>query len=176
MPSRPFLNPFLALPPSELTKVMCRVSARDRSFIDSLFPALIGKNDKILSNLYANLLAALREHERTFGPIEPAYGPSHPTYDLLFSLLGTLVQRPSAGSVARSPGPQHDAGRTHSVHPTNGVDAEQRTIAQSRDERGGGGKTQNPAQVPLVSRTGPLGKPITTSATLIESLKAKGIL
>lgn len=191
----PISNPYregpLFLTPKDLDVVHARVSSRDHAFVNSFFPCINGKDDKILSILYAKFVAELRNAVATNPSLEPGYGLDHPTHELLQRILEvggssseSTVQRPPTGRVAGMSGPQHDGCTTSGVHSENEPDAQLGPKQEGRDEGDGDGGKETTNDVGEsfkslpgnVTCVGPLGRTMNISETLAAKLNLKGIL
>lgn len=85
--------------------VTARVSIEDFAYLKTRYPIVTGLTDKILSNLFSQLINRLREYECYNGPIEPAWSTDHPSFDILDSILGTSAGRPAGTSSGRDDAP-----------------------------------------------------------------------
>lgn len=146
MLKNPYKTPGVTRDP-ELHLMTTHVSHDDYWFFKKRFcSAAIG--DKLLSNLFKTLIDELRYVDSNT-PLEPAWHPEHPNYELLESFFARLRQHRDA---TRSDGPRHDERPTSGVHQENEPHAQQRTESESstslrigteeesgEEGRGGGG-------------------------------------
>ncbi len=146
-------NPCGKVKPPTARYVAAYIPVEDFTLLKTRFPTLVGLFDVLISNQLHDLCNSIRTYESTAGPIEPAYFPEHPSYDILRTVLFGHAAGRLAGSAGA--GSRDVAATTAGIHPTLLVAPQQCPDTKSCDQERDHGRSEEGEEERNRSSSGP---------------------